>query len=165
MRPASYDITNGHFFTQTSGRSPDRDRSGYAVTNDNGVLFWDAWRRWGLENLGYPLSTRFLSRGLPTQVFQKAVLQWQAGVGIVLINLLDELHDRGFDDTLRTRERVPARIDAAAESARTWEELVRARLALLEANAAIRNYYYAAADPFCFTVCPPPPWRMSGRHS
>lgn len=147
VRATDYDIADGHFFTQTSGRPPERDPSGYGVRNDEGAGFWDTWRSLGLQSVGYPLSGRFAWRGLPAQVFQKAVLQWRPGEGVVPINLLDELHDRGFDTVLRARELVPTPIDPSTESADTWADLARGRFALLEANPAIRDAYHAAPEP------------------
>jgi len=146
-RSVDYDIAQGHFFTQTSGRPSLRDASGYSVADADGMLFWDTWKWWGLDSLGYPLSARFNWKGFPTQVFQKAVLQWRPDVGIVPVNLLDELHDQGLDDALRTRELVPQPMDAASEDAESWEQLTRRRLALLEANEAIQDRYHSALDP------------------
>jgi len=70
-RPVDYDIVQGHFFTQTSGRPRERDPSGYSVTDEDGVLFWATWKGWGLEKLGYPLSSWFKLGGFPTQVFSE----------------------------------------------------------------------------------------------
>jgi len=35
-----YDIPNGHFFTQTNGKAPGSDSTGYGVLNADGALFW-----------------------------------------------------------------------------------------------------------------------------
>src|SRR3989304_2235245 len=45
--PPDYDIPNGHFFTQTNGGAAGGDFTGYAVTNEDGVPFWNEWRRIG----------------------------------------------------------------------------------------------------------------------
>jgi hypothetical protein len=147
LRPPDYVIPEGHFFTQTSGRPLERDGSGYAVTNADDIRFWDAWQRLGGENMGYPLSRRFLWRGTPTQVFQRGVLVWGPEAGVVLVDLFDELHARGLDPDLQTRERIPPRIDPASEAAMSRDELVRSRMALLETAPALQRRYQAAPDP------------------
>lgn len=45
--------------------------------------------RGGVSTFGYPISRVFLFHGLPTQVFQRAVLQWQPNDSASLLNLLD----------------------------------------------------------------------------
>jgi len=40
-----YDIAGGHFFTQTNGRTDSR--SGFAVTDADGVPFWSAFQALG----------------------------------------------------------------------------------------------------------------------
>jgi hypothetical protein len=157
IRPPDYEIPGGHFFTQTSGRPIERDPSGYGVTNADGIRFWDAWQRLGGETLGYPLSRRFLWRGTPTQVFQRGVLVWGPDAGVVLVDLFDELHDRGLDPELQTRERIPPRIDPASETGVPQEELARSRLALLEANPALRSQYHAAPSPLVLYGLPTSP--------
>jgi hypothetical protein len=146
-RSEDYSIAEGHFFTQTSGRPSERDPSGYSVTDAEGIRFWDAWQRLGLENLGYPLSARFTWRGLSTQVFQKAVLQSGPDGVVSPVNLFDELHDRGLDGQLRVSELVPFPIDPSTETAGTWDELVRTRLAVLEDSPEIGDRYAAVPDP------------------
>jgi hypothetical protein len=146
-RPASYDIPAGYFFTQTVGRPPDRDASGYAVTNADEMPFWDAWQRLGLGNVGYPLSRRFVWRGLATQVFHKAVLQWQPGGGVSPINLLDDLSGLGLDNQLRAQHLVPHPLDPSIETAESWDEIVAIRMAMLDENEALATRYRAAADP------------------
>ena len=146
-RPADYAIPEGHFFTQTSGRPASRDPSGFHVSNAEGLPFWETWQRLGISGAGYPLSRRFLWQGFPTQVFQKVVLQWQPGVGMVPVNLFDDLHDRGFDSWLQARELIPPPIDPATEATDSWEALVARRLGLLEAFPAIGGHYRASSDP------------------
>ncbi|HUE75815.1 MAG TPA: carboxypeptidase regulatory-like domain-containing protein, partial [Chloroflexota bacterium] len=73
--PQDYPVTGGHFYTQATGGD---GISGFAVTNDEGVLFWDEFRRLGgVGGLGYPVSRRFVWQGFTVQVMQKGVLQWR----------------------------------------------------------------------------------------
>jgi len=141
-----YPIANGHFFTQTGGDLADRGY-GFAVTNEEGVHFWDTWQRFGL-NVGYPVSQRFLWKGFLTQVFQKAVFQWQPEAGqVYLINTFDELHDAGYDPWLLAFRSTPPQLDPSFDAGKTSEEIVRDRLALLEDNAFIKASYFFAPDP------------------
>lgn len=146
-RLPSYDIPNGHFFTQTSGRPPDVDGSGFRVTNDDGIDFWDWWRELGIANVGYPISGRFMSSGGVTQVFQKAVFQWRPGQGFALANLVDDMHDLGLDPLLRSSAFVPLPRSASADVGKEWEQIVSEHLALLEGSPRLRRWYFEAADP------------------
>lgn len=145
--PPDFATANGHFFTQTNGYTGGA-ALGYAVTNADGVRFWDAWRRYGLDNIGYPLSRRFVWRGLPTQVFQKAILQWRADANsVAFINIFDDLHQAGRDPWLRAYYATPPQIDPSFDAGKSWGQIVRDRLRLLAANPAIEARYRAAADP------------------
>ena len=143
--PFNWPLADGHFFTEASG-----DRScdiGYSVTNADGIPFWDTWQRMGLENVGYPLSDRFMWRGLITQVFQKAIFQGQPGKRVSFVNTFDELHHLGADDEHLRYFGTPKRLDSSFDAGKSREEIQRDRLALLNANSAIKERYYAAAEP------------------
>ena len=149
--PKNWSITDGHFFTETSTRSCV---TGFAVTNTDGIPFWDTWQRLGLENVGYPISHRYIWRGFVTQAFQKAVFQWQPGKGVFFVNIFDEMHDLGLDEELRFRFSTPRQLDPSFDyihpvDDQRWvrEEMVRRRLALLDANPVIKEKYFAAPDP------------------
>src|SRR6185437_185321 len=61
-----YDIASGHFFTQTNGRKDSR--SGFAVTDADGVPFWSAFQALGgVDVLGYPVTRRFELDGFTVQ--------------------------------------------------------------------------------------------------
>lgn len=142
--PADYAMPNGRFFTQ---RNAKPDLSGFAVTNDDDIPFWDMWQALGLNSVGYPLSGRFSWRGLVTQVFEKAAFQWQPGTGVALVNLMDEMHDGGFDAVLLGSRASPLPAPPTAITGKTPEEITQARLALLNSNPAIKERYLSAADP------------------
>ena len=136
-------IPNGHFFSQTGNRAGE----GFSVTDAGGIPFWETWQRLGLENVGYPISHRFEWKGFATQIFQKAVFQWQPGRGVFFINVFDELHEAGQDSWLRVHRATPEQLDTSFDAGKSWEEIVRDRLALLDANQAIIERYYAAPEP------------------
>ena len=158
--PPDWPLAEGHFFKQTrNGYGCD---AGYPVTNADGVPFWETWRELGLENVGYPTSDRYLWRGFITQTFQKAVFQWRPGKGVSLVNVFDELHNAGYDDELRERWATPQSLSPPFNSylpVGKWEELDKElreqlreqilthRLALLDANPAIKERYFSAPDP------------------
>ena len=150
--PKNWSVAGGHFFRETSGAYHLCD-SGFSVTNADGIPFWDTWQRLGLENVGYPISHRYMWRGFVTQAFQKAIFQWQPGRGVFFINVFDELHAAGYDERLFHDRSTPFQLPTSFDSddvtgeGYTWEEIHRRRLALLDENPAIRERYYSAPDP------------------
>src|SRR5205823_151505 len=108
---ADFDVPNGHFFRQTNGFG-GAGQSGYVVTDDNDAGFWTAFQQYGgLQQVGYPITTRFVYRGFLTQVFQKLALQWRPDLGeAVPINVFDEL-DPAANSWLDTRRQVPLALD------------------------------------------------------
>ncbi|MDP8923293.1 MAG: hypothetical protein M3O34_10520 [Chloroflexota bacterium] len=74
-----YRIPNGHFFPQAA---PGQNGAGYRVANEAGIPFWDAFEETGgLEELGYPLTRRFIWKGDVVQLFQKGALRWRPKEG------------------------------------------------------------------------------------
>lgn len=137
-------VPGGRFFTQAA----DEPGYGYAVTDADGALFWTEFQSLGgVKQFGYPISQRFAWDGIPTQVFQKGVLQWPGSAqGIFVVNVLDLLHDRGHDEWLRAQYGVPSMANWSADSGRGWDETVEAHQALLT-DMALRDAYFAPSDP------------------
>jgi hypothetical protein len=128
-----YDIAGGHFFTQTNGRAGQS--SGFRVTNEDGMPFWDAFQALGgVDALGYPVTRRFEMDGFTVQAFQKAVLQWRPDQGnqFWFLNTFDALHDRGRDDWLEVYRQTPRPFDTAPDSGLAWDKVVARHLALLD---------------------------------
>ena len=150
MPPMNWPLANGHFFKENN-RSYGIFRHcdvGFSVTNAAGITFWDSWQRFGFERVGYPISHRFIWKGLVTQIFQRAVFQWQPGEGVSLVNVLDEFHDAGFDHQLERNYFIPKQLNTTLfDAGKSREEMQRDRLALLDANQAIKEHYFAAPDP------------------
>lgn len=74
--PLDYDVSNGHFFSQTAGYD---GRIGFTVTNEDGVSFWNEFRRLGgIDALGFPLTQRFNSHGRIVQILESGVLHCNA---------------------------------------------------------------------------------------
>ncbi|MGI5835127.1 MAG: hypothetical protein ACOX87_01375, partial [Chloroflexota bacterium] len=95
-----YDIIGGHFYTQTNGHPLGTSTTGYSVTNEDGIPFWDAYQQFGGPIvLGYPVSRRFMYDGFVTQAMQKVVFQWRPEHKQVwFLNTFDALHDKDKDD-------------------------------------------------------------------
>ena len=154
--PLDWPVVDGHFFKRANYGGGHCD-VGFAVTNSDGIPFWDTWQELGLENVGYPISHRYMWRGFVTQAFQKAIMQLQPGKGVFFVNIFDELHDAGRDALLHASFQTPRQLEplnpALPEGmpGELWEKLREeaqsARLALLDANPAIKERYYAAPDP------------------
>ena len=125
LSPRNWPLVDGHFFAETFDPYHPCD-IGFSVTNTDGITFWDTWQRLGLENVGYPISNRFIWQGFVTQAFQKTIFQWQPGRGVFLLNIFDELHKAGKDDALRVRWAIPNQLSPPFESylpVGKWEEL------------------------------------------
>jgi|GEM_PF-3770543 len=78
--PLDYDVPNGHFYSQTGG---DDGLTGFTVSNDNRIRFWNEFRRLGgVEVIGRPVTGRFDSWGQIVQVFQNGVLHWNPDLNV-----------------------------------------------------------------------------------
>src|SRR4051794_1117072 len=77
---ADWATADGWFYTQLASASGQpTDRLGFAVSDRDGKPFWSEFQRLGgVALLGYPLSGRFDGDGVSYQVFQRAVLAYQA---------------------------------------------------------------------------------------
>ena len=148
---ADFPLAAGHFYTQASG--PGQGARGFRITDEDGIPFWTAYTRLGGPDvLGYPISRRFVWDGLIVQATQRAVLQWQPDVNrVVVLNLMDKMHELGLDGWLAERYGIPRPLEPAAfEQGLPWSQVVARRLALLDADPAIRSAFYSVsawADP------------------
>jgi hypothetical protein len=131
-RSTDYDVSGGHFFTQTNGRG--ESPAGFAVTDSDGVPFWTAFQvLGGVDGLGYPVTRRFELDGFVVQGFQKNVLQWRPDRReFWFLNTFDVLHDRGRDDWLEIYRQTPRPADTAADGGLAWEGVVARHLGLLD---------------------------------
>ena len=156
-------IPGGHFFRQTG----PGDGRGYAVTNADGVPFWSEFNRLGgVRVVGYPMSQRFTWNGFVTQVMQKAVFQWRPDAGqVYFVNVFDQMSVAGKDDWLLNARSTPKPLDAGTfDAGKSWDQVVAGRLALLDANPAIRAVYYSVPDPITQFGLPTSPVVDNGNH-
>jgi hypothetical protein len=147
QRAADYDISGGHFFTQTNGRKDSA--SGFGVTNEGGVPLWTAFQGLGgVDVLGYPVTRRFELDGFMVQAFQKSVLQWHADQNtFAFLNTFDVLHDRGYDGWLQVYRQTPPPLDTAADAGLAFDQITARHVALLDtAPAALKTQFLADSN-------------------
>ncbi len=145
-----YDLPDhaGHFYTQANGQG-GRGGTGYAITNEDGIPFWDVYRKLGGPDvLGYPVSRRFTWDGFTVQALQKVVFQWHPDTGqVAFVNVLDRMHDLGKDPWLQVYRQTPPPFDTSPDSGLPWPQVMRRHWAFLDTNPQIRARYWQDADP------------------
>ena len=148
--PLDFDLPDGsgHFYRQANGRGGAGD-TGYAITNDDGIPFWDEFRRLGgVQALGYPVSHRFVWDGFVVQAMQKVVFQWRPETGTVaFVNVLDRMHDLGHDDWLLVFRQTPEPFDTSPDTNLSWNEVLQRHWEFLDTNAAIKARYWSDPAP------------------
>ena len=138
------------FYTETGG-----GQGGYAVSDEGGVMFGSAFQQWGLDKIGYPISQRYERDGFVTQAFQKGIMQWQGESGrVVLVNIFDDLHNAGYDESLLSTRQTPEQLPAGWDGDISFDEVVKKRQALLDKRPALRDLYFASNDPLTFYGLP-----------
>ncbi|MGB0388585.1 MAG: PQQ-dependent sugar dehydrogenase [Ardenticatenaceae bacterium] len=137
------------FFTETALEG------GFSVCDDAEAEFRSAFERWGLQKVGYPISRRYERDGFVTQAFQKAIMQWRSESNqVVLVNIFDDLHNDGFDDTLLLVRQTPKQLPDGWDGEISFSEVVKKRQALLDERAALQEVYFASSDPLTFYGLP-----------
>ena len=142
---ADYPVAEGHFYSQT-GEDTGR---GFVVFDDHEAKFWTAFQNeGGVPTLGYPVSSRYLFKGLSTQAFQKAILQWDgAKGGVNFLNTLDELSLVGRDSELLAFRQTPPHValidDAGLNPANSadFTKIIQNHLQVLTQNPVIQNRF------------------------
>lgn len=153
---ADQDIPGGHFYTQTNGNAGPQ--FGYRITDEAGIGFWSEFKRLGGVNaLGYPVSRRFLLDGFIVQATQKVILQWRPDASppqAYFVNVFDKLHDSGQDAVLLQTYQIPAQLDPSFDAGKTPDQVQAARLALLNADAAIAARYGTGSGALLYNGLP-----------
>src|SRR5688500_11342215 len=116
------------FFTETGS-----GQGGFSVCDDGSARFRSAFEQWGLQRIGYPVSRRYVRDGFVTQAFQKGIMQWRPeSSSVALVNVFDDLHNDGFDETLLAVRQTPHQLPAGWDGeSLTFEQIVEKRQALL----------------------------------
>lgn len=140
--------------------------TGYQVCDDTNGRFLSAYRRYGLQNVGFPISSRYSRDGFITQAFQKAILQWRPESGTVAFaNTFDDMHNRGLDQRLLEQRQTPNQLpDGWDTPGATFNQVVAQRQALLNSRPALRTAYFAASDPLTFFGLPTSQVQDMGNH-
>jgi uncharacterized protein YkwD len=161
--PLERALPQGRFFAQAVGGD---GKTGFRITNEGGVPFWDEFQRLGgVDALGYPVGRRFQKDGFTVQPMQKGLLQWRPEVSRAwLANLFDELHQGGKDGWLQSARATPPPLPGSFDGGRDWNGVLKARLALLDANPAIKARYFAVEDPLTFYGLPTSTVVDNGNH-
>lgn len=151
-----FDTDDGHFFSQTNGRSAGQAAEGFQVNNQGGIPFWREFNSLGgTAVLGYPISRRFQRDGLTCQATQRAVLQWDAtNKSVRLANVMDFLSIAGRDDKLRESRLVPQPSAILGDPSIGTSEAAKRRLDLLDASPTLRAAYYKSPDPLAIYGLP-----------
>lgn len=139
--PLDFDLPRGgHFYRQANGLG-GQGQTGYAITNDDGIAFWDEYQRLGGPMaLGYPASQRFIWDDFTVQIMQKVVFQWRPETrSVAFINVLDLLHDRGQDDWLLVQRMTPRPFDTSPAGGLSWDAVLHRHWDFLNTNSAIRT--------------------------
>lgn len=107
----------------------------------------------GIPALGYPISRPFENEGFLYQAFQRGILQWNPSESrACLINLMDELSGKGFDDYLLLQG-IPRHFSGDDESRGDFEKAKQIRFGWL-ARVEIREFYFKNPDPITFFGLP-----------
>jgi hypothetical protein len=140
--------TGGHFYTQANGQA-GAGGTGYAITNADGIPFWNYFQQvGGVPDSGYPVTSRFNWTGFTVQAMQKYVYQWRPEVPTVYyVNVLDQMHDAGLDSYLLSVRQVPPPADWSGDTGLPFSQVVVRHQALLDTNPAIKAVYFSDPDP------------------
>ena len=152
-----YTVPGGRYFPQAGG---------FAITDEAGVPLWSEFERLGgVDTLGYPISGRFERDGFVHQAVQRAILQWRPEQRrVVLANVLDDLSKAGRDDWLLQAKQTPRPLGPEVDAGRPFDEVVKHRQALLDADESIKRRYFASPDPLTFFGLPTSPVQDMGNH-
>jgi hypothetical protein len=150
--PPDYDVPMGHFYSQAAGPG----ETGFNVTDEGGILMWSEFLRLGgVDAVGYPVSERFQWNGFTCQAMQRVVFQWRPDIGqVFFVNVFDLMTAAGKDDWLLASRQTP-KPSAFDEGGKTWDQIVNMRLAVLDANPAIKAAFFGVVgDPVTMNGLP-----------
>ena len=152
--------------TQAAGCLDFTEAGNYSVCDDGEANFRAAFETWGLQKVGYPVSRRYERAGFVTQAFQKAIMQWRPdGNRVALVNIFDDLHNDGFDQTLLETRQTPKQLpDGWDGEGLSFEQVVAKRQALLDTRPALRDAYFSVGDPLTFYGLPTSEVQDMGNH-
>lgn len=141
-------------------------QTGYQVCDDGNARFLATYQRFGAQNVGYPISTRYVRDGFITQAFQKAIFQWRPeSNSVAFVNVFDDMSRAGMDQRLYESRQTPFQLPSGWEGVNVpFAEAVRLRQGLLDSRPAMRSTYFAASDPLTFFGLPTSEVTDMGNH-
>lgn len=146
-----FEIPDGHFYTQANGSGGGGGR-GFRIVDDGEAQMWSAFNHLGgIPALGYPISRRFRFNGADHvyQAFQRYIVDWDPAVKEPqFMNVMDLLHDADLDGWLQSQRGVPLEADySGSDQSRSWQDVMKAHLALLDGNKDLKAAYNSVPDP------------------
>ncbi|HLG70114.1 MAG TPA: septal ring lytic transglycosylase RlpA family protein [Chloroflexota bacterium] len=143
--PADYPIEHGHFYTQGAGGAAN---AGFSITDDGGIPMWTEYQRLGgPDQLGYPISGRFVLGDWIVQLTQKVGLIWRADLNRArFLNIFTLLHDAGKDPWLALKG-IPPETVGPDEPGKSWDQIAQERYSLLDLHPPVKDAYFGMYDP------------------
>ena len=125
---------------------------GFAVTDDGEARLWSSWQDLGgVGTIGAPVSRRFELSGRIAQIFERGVLRWDHAGGVSLVNVMDLLAARGYDERLLAAFGIPPSADWSGDAGEDWPTVQRRHMALLDGSepwrTALRQAFHTAGEP------------------
>ncbi|MBV8087116.1 MAG: hypothetical protein JO247_20090 [Chloroflexi bacterium] len=143
--PPDYPIPGGHYYTQGSGTTT----GGFSLTDDGGIPMWSEYNRLGgVDELGYPVSGRFVFEGHVVQLLQRAGLMWHPELGEArFFDIFSTLHAQGRDGWLLSSKGIPQQVAGDVVPGKSWDQVSQERYSLLDSHPAVKTAYFATRDP------------------
>lgn len=136
----------------------------FNVCDDAQASFLTAFNRYGLQNVGYPVSRRYERAGFVTQAFQKAIFQWRPETSsVAFVNIFDDLSRSGKDIQLFNARQTPGQLPTGWEGNVSFEQAVQKRQGLLT-RSALRSTYFSVSNPLLFFGLPTSEIKDMGNH-
>ena len=125
---------------------------GFAVTDDGEARLWSSWQDLGgVGTIGAPVSRRFELSGRIAQIFERGVLRWDHSSGVSLVNVMDLLAARGYDERLLAEFGIPPSADWSGDAGEDWPTVQRRHMALLDGSepwrTPLREAFHTAGEP------------------
>ena len=159
---ADFDVSQGHFFSQTNGTTHGPGAGGFVISDADGIPFWTFFQQeGGVATLGYPVSQRFVWDGFVCQATQRGILQWNASNRTVqLANIFDYFAQHGKDPWLESAGLAPQARETPEEQSGpplSFVMLAHYRFRWLYSDSAIFHRYFSTPDYYTVFGLPTSP--------
>jgi len=159
---ADFDVSAGHFFSQTNGTTQGPPGGGFVISDAAGIPFWTFFQQeGGVATLGYPISQRFVWDGFVCQATQRGILQWNAANQTVqLANIFDYFAQNGKDGWLESARLAPPAQTTPEEASGpplSFVMLAHYRFRWLYSDSAIFHRYFSTPNYYAVYGLPTSP--------